>query len=347
MFIDARLRWFLLVTLLCTAAVAAQQKSPLTQAGNGKIYLDVVVSRKSGPPVPGLQQQDFTLLDNKTPQTITSFEAVSGREAHLQVILVIDEVNTGYEVVAYERGEINKFLRADGGHLAYPIALAVLTDQGVKVEGNFSLDGNALSALLNRDNAGLRDVGRSSGYYGAAERWQFSLQALSQLVASAARLPGRKVMLWVSPGWPLLSGVRTDLDSKQQRQIFTNIVSLSTRLQQGRITLYSIDPLSAAEPVARELYYQAFLKGVNKPSQVQLGDLGLQVLAIQSGGLALHISNHVAGLLQQCLSDTAPYYRISFDAPRAERPDEFHHLEIKLAEHGLTARTRQGYYAQP
>jgi VWFA-related protein len=347
MLIDIRLSRFLLVILLCSTAASAQQVGSVNQAGNGKMYFDVVVTRKSGPPVAGLQQQDFMLLDNKKPQTITSFKIVTGREAHLNIILVADAVNTGYSLIAYERSEIDKFLRADGGRLAYPTALTVLTDRGIKTEGNFSLDGNALSALLDQNNSGLRVVGRSAGYYGAAEQLQLSLQAFSQLVAGASRLPGRKVMVWISPGWPLMSGVRTQLNSKQQRQIFANIVDLSTRLMQGRITLYSVDPLGAGESVMRDSFYKEFLKGVSKPSQVQLGDLGLQVLAVQSGGLVGHLGNHIAGMLQDCITDSVPYYEISFDAPQAERPDEYHHLEIKLAERGLTARTRLGYYAQP
>ena len=52
-------------------------------------------------------------------------------------------------------------------------------------------------------------------------------------------------------------------------------------------------------------------------------------------------------LLRECLSDSAPYYEISFDLPPGDKRDEYHHLEIKLAKPGLTARTHQGYYAQP
>jgi VWFA-related protein len=309
--------------------------------------LDVVVTSKSGPPVTGLQQQDFALLDNKAPQTITSFQAVSGRQAPIEVILVIDAVNTTSQNVSYERMQIDKMLRAEGGHLANPITLAVFTDQGTQIVGNFSSDGNALSDSLDRDNIGLRAIGRSTGYYGAAERWQLSLQALRQLVASVAPRQGRKVMLWVSPGWPLLSGPNTELDSKQQQQVFANIVSLSTQILQVRVTLYSIDPLGAAESLMRTSYYKEFLKGISKPSQVNVGNLALPVLAIQSGGLALNFNNDVASLLRECLADTAPYYEISFDPAPAEQRDEYHHLEIQLAKPGLTARTRQGYYAQP
>ncbi len=338
---------FILVTLFCAAAALAQQNSPSAQASNGKIYLDVVVSRKSGPPIAGLEQQDFTVLDNKTPRTITSFKAVSGREAQLEAIVVIDEVNIDYTVLAYTRNEVSQFLRADAGRLAYPTVLTVLTDKGLQLVGNASTDGNALSASLNQDRAGLRVIPRSAGYYGAGERLQVSVGSLHQLVGSAARMPGRKIILWVSPGWPLMSGVRTQLDSKQQKQLFANIVDLSTELRLDRETLYAVDPLSAAESVARDSYYQAFLKGVSKPSQVQLGDLGLQVVAEQSGGLTLHLSSHLSGLLEQALADSAPYYEISFDAPQGARPNEYHRLVVKVAKPGLTARTRQGYYAQP
>jgi VWFA-related protein len=347
MFIGSRLGCFLILFLFCIAATSAQEDFPQARPANENIHLDVVVTARSGPPVAGLQRQDFTVLDNKTPRTMTSFKAVTGRDASIGAILVIDAVNIDYDRVAYARTEIDKFLRAEGGHLAYPIALAVLTDKGVQIVQNFSSDGNSLSASLNRDDIGLRSIGRTGGYYGDTERLQISLQALRQLVAGEVGLPGRKIMLWVSPGWPFLSGVNTDLGSKQQQQVFKDIVSLSTQLRQGRITLYSFDPLGASEALTRDSYYKDFLKGISKPSQVYLGDLGLQVLAIQSGGLAFNSTNDITGLLQKCLADLVPYYEISFDSSPAGHPDEYHQLEIKLARPGLTARTRQGYYAQP
>jgi hypothetical protein len=40
--------------------------------------LDVLVTDISGRPVAGLEQKDFTLLDNKKPRPILSFRAVDG-----------------------------------------------------------------------------------------------------------------------------------------------------------------------------------------------------------------------------------------------------------------------------
>ena len=337
----------LLVTpLLCTSVLFAQQNIPPTSAPESRIDLDVVVTPKSGPPVADLQQQDFTIFDNKTPRQITSFRAFSGSQDPVHVILVIDAVNAGYENIAYERGQIDKFLRANGGRLAQPMTLAFFTDTGTQIQQGFSTDGNGLSDSFDQYAVGLRNIRRSSQYQ-ASDRFQLSMNALREIAGQEANLPGRKMILWVSPGWPLLSGPGIQLDSKQQNQLFATIVGLSTQLRQARMTLYSVDPLGSSEGVGRTFYYQDFLKGISKPGQVSVGDLSLQVLATQSGGLALSSSNDVVSLLQKCLADTEAYYEMSFDTAPADHRDEYHNLVIQVEKPGLTARTRTGYYAQP
>ncbi len=341
-----RFVFLLLAPLLYTAVLPAQQNPQSTPSPASRIYLDVVVTPKSGPPVANLQQQDFAILDNKTPQQATSFQAFGGSREPVEVVLVIDAVNTSYQNLSYERGEIDKFLRANGGRLPQPMALAFFTDTGTQIQPSFSTDGNALSASLDQQVIGLRTIHRSSQWSGS-ERVQLSMKALGEIAVREADRPGRKLIFWISPGWPLLSGPRIELTSKQQDQLFATIVGFSTQLRQARITLYSIDPLGSGEGLGRTFYYQEFLKGVSKANQVVVGDLSLQVLATQSGGLALNSSNDVVSLLQQCLADTEAYYAISFDPAPADHRDEYHSLEIRLSKPGLTARTRQGYYAQP
>jgi VWFA-related protein len=350
MFSSARPLWiFLLVSMLYTGAASAQEPSRPTQPGADMINLDVVVTQKFGPPVSGLQQQDFTVLDNKVPQTILSFRALREREAPIEVVLVVDDVNTGLEHIALERSEINKFLRTDGGRLAQPIALAFLTDAGIKVQDEFSSDGNATSAALDQYSLGLHSILRSGGIYSAVERFQVSLKALFQLGTREAARPGRKIILWISPGWPLLSGpgVEEQMDAKQKQEIFNDVVSLSALLWQGRITLYSIDPLGTADFGGRAFRWEAFVKGISKPSQTEWGDLALQVIATQSGGLALTGSNDITASVKQCLADTHAYYEISFAPALDQKRDGYHHLEIHVADRKLTARTRQVYYTQP
>ncbi len=349
MFFNSRFGLFLLVTLLCAAQVSAGQNPAPNFPGDGNIHLDVVVTPKSGSPVNGLQQQDFTVLDNKVPQTILTFQAVRGRETPIEVLVVLDDVNTSLANVAYGRSEIDKFLRADGGQLAHPMALAFLTDDGLKVQDEFSSDGNELSTALDKSSLGLHSIRRSGGVYSAVERLQISLKALFELGTREAARPGRKIIVWISPGWPALSGpgVEEQLGAKQEQAIFDDVVRVSTMLREGQITLYSIDPLGSADFGGRAFRWEGFTKGISKPSQAEWGDLALQVISTQSGGLALTSGNDIAAFIRQCLVDAQAFYEISFAPPSDQRQDEYHQLEVHVAKPGLTARTRQGYYSQP
>jgi VWFA-related protein len=347
MAISTRLGRFLLLTLLASFVSSARQTGPHAATGNRRIYLDVVVTPKSGAPVSGLEQQDFTLLDNKAPLPIATFEALTSREAPIEVVLVIDAVNSPVGTVDVERIQVDKFLRAEGGHLLYPVAVDVFTDTGMQTVADFSSDGNALSTALQQANIGLRVIGRSGGFYGAADRLQLSVNALRQLSAKLGADQRRKIILWISPGWPFLPGAGAQMDSKQHEQVFANIVGLSALLEQTHVTLYSIDPRGAGESPLAGSYYEDYVKGITKPNQAEFGNMALQVIAVQSGGLAFNSSNDIAGMLQECISKSAPYYEISFYPARAEKPNEYHHIEMKVGKPGLTARSRQGYYGQP
>jgi VWFA-related protein len=345
----------LLALAVCATLARAQQSAspalqpgPPAQAGPQKIDLDVVVTPKSGKhdqPVAGLQKQDFTVLDDNTSVPITSFQALGGPQAPVDVLLLVDAVNTNITNLAFERQQIDKFLRANGGHLAHPVELAIFTDTGTQVQQGYSSDGNQLAASLDKSDIGLRQVRRDTQYQGQ-DRFNLSINTLHSLIARESQLPGRKLIFWISPGWPLLSGPRVQLDNKQQQQIYSQVVALSTALRRANITLYSIDSLGTGQNVQQEFYYQSFLKGVKTPRQADLADLSLQVLADQTGGLVLHASNDLASHLEQAMEDTTAYYHISFEAPPSEQPG-YHSIEVKLATPGLVARTRTGYYAGP
>lgn len=335
---------------LCATAIPAQQPLPQNippaNPHSNRMQLDVVVTPRSGPPVAGLHKEDFTVLDNSVDQPITYFEPLSGPQAPEEVILLIDAVNTNFSNIAFERNQIEKFLKSNGGHLAHPVSLAIFTDAGIEIQQGPSLDGNQLSASLHQFQIGLREIRRSS-VYGSEDRFDLSIKTLQSMVAKEAARPGRKIIFWISPGWPLLSSPRIQLDARQQQQIYSEITGISTALRHGDITLYSIDPLGTGQNVEWEFDYEQFLKGVKNPGQVQLGNLALQVLAVQSGGLALSASNDIVAQLQKCMTETTAYYRIAYDAPPPEHPDEYHPIAVKVSGPGLTARTRTGYYAAP
>ncbi|MGA8940172.1 MAG: VWA domain-containing protein [Acidobacteriaceae bacterium] len=334
------------------AGRAQQDASSGLQARQGPpsrtVHLDVLVTHKGGEgeAVAGLQAKDFTLLDDKKPQEITSFVAVDAEKDPVEAILLIDDVNTPYTVIAQERIQIGKFLRANGGKLALPLTLAVLTDTGVQMQGGYSRDGNAVAASLDKYTIGLRSIGRSAGTNGESDQLDESLKAVRTLATYESQRPGRKIVLWVSPGWPLLSGPGINLMDKQQQMIFDEIIWLSTELRESQTTLYAVDPMGVDESVDRAVSYEAFKDAVKKRSQANFGNLALQVLALQTGGEVLN-STGVSGLLEQCVGENLAYYRISFEPPPTERRDVYHELKVAVGGPGLIAHTSTGYYAQP
>jgi VWFA-related protein len=327
------------------------ERHPTPQPGPDRlITLDVVVTDKAGNPVTGLQHQEFILLDDKQPQTIVSFRAADGSQVDdppQQVIFLIDAVNSSYRGVDLQRQQLEKYLRENTGPLPVPMSVVFLNDTSTQVQPTPTRDGNVILSALDQNKQGLRTVTRSQGFYGAVDRLQISLKALEELIAHEATQPGRKLMVWLSPGWPLLSGPAVQLSEKDQQMIFQTIVRLSGTMREARLTLYSVDPLGIDDPLGRSFYYETFVKGVGSANKVQDGDLGLQVLAAQSGGQVLSRNNDVAKSIANCTADAKAFYTISFNAPRADHPNEYHSLQVKVDKPKLTARTRTGYYAQP
>jgi VWFA-related protein len=313
------------------------------------ISLDVVVIDKSGTPVPGLQQSDFTVIDNKLPQKLTSFQAFENTSANppTEVVLLLDRVNTPFDQFSLERSELKKFLGRNGGKLDQPTSLVVLSDRG-----SDSLpptrDGNAVAAAIDRIDTGLRTINRSQGVYGGMERFQMSLSWMLSATAVFAQRPGRKMMIWISPGWPILSGPNMQLTAKDEQGLFRDAVNVSTALRQAHVVLYSIDPAGVADAATlRTSYYKEFLKGVTRPRGMQAGNLALQVLVEQSGGRVMNSGNDLAKEVAACVGDAEAWYTLSFDPPAADGPDEYHALEVKTGRKGLTVRTRAGYYDEP
>jgi VWFA-related protein len=337
-----RARSYALILFLCCPA------SPdfAGQGGGRQISLDVVVTEHSGNPVTGLQEQDFTVLDDKQPQKIVSFRSGGSGDSQLQAMTVIDTINSGFQAIAYQRDELEKFLRQNGSELPLPMSLALLPPPP-NSPSETTRDGNVLVNDLESQQWGLRNIRRSQGFYGGVERVQNSLDALNHVLSYEATQPGRKVVIWLGPGWPLLSGPNVLLSGKDQEFLFHTLVRLTTAMQEARVTLYNIYSPADMNGLGRAFYYETFLKGVRSAGQIQNGNLGLQVFAVQSGGQVLNRTNDITGAIGACLEEARTSYTLTFESAPASRPDEYHSLQVKVDRPKVTARTSTGYYAEP
>lgn len=325
----------------------APSAAPAAAPAGGQISIDVEVTDKSGKPVAGLGQADFTLLDNNQPASLLNFQAIDAKGAtadRVHVVIVLDAINIPIMAIAREREQLTEFLKQNGGELSNPASIAILADTGLKAAQGSTRDGNALLAVLEKTQSELRTIGRSGGFWGDSERLQSSLTQLSQLVSFESSQSGRKLIVFLSPGWPLLPRAGDEAGMKQRIALFNNIVQLENSLREGNITLYSLDPSNIGSSDA--FYYQTFLKPVTKVIQAEYAHLGLQVLAVHSGGLAQVTGNDILGDLNRAFLDATQYYTLTFPAPAPGKNTDYHALRVQVDKPGLVARTSAGYYVK-
>jgi len=324
-------------------------------APEGRIQLDVMVTDAADKPVTGLQPWDLKLLDNGQPSKILSFRAFNDStikpDPPVEVILVIDTANLPFQQVAFVRQELDQFLHENGGHLKQPVSLILLSEAGIRVQPRPSVDGNALSGVVQQIKGSIRTIDSAMGGEGLLERFQLSVREMENIAENEARKPGRKLLVWVGPGWPILN--RQELghySEKDQRRYFDGIVELSTQLREARVVLYSVAPGNAGAGGTNSNYtflYQNYLKAVKSAREADTGNLALKVLVTQTGGRILGPDNDLAGQIDRCVADANVFYRISFNPPTAEHADEYHDLKVQVGQPGLTARTNTAYYNQP
>jgi VWFA-related protein len=329
--------------------VPAAPSGPAASAAtpSGRISIDVVVTDKTGKPISGLEPGEFTLLDNGQPVKALEVHPVQAQgptasQAH--VVIVVDAINTGVNVVAREREQLGEFLKENGGELENPTSIAVLSERGLKVENGSTQDGKNLLASLDKTDSELRVEGRNTGFYGASDRLEQSLGQLSQLAAFEGSQPGRKLLLFISPGWALFARASDYEDLKQRAWVFNSVVQLTNGLREARVTLYTIGPFELGR--SNPFYYQSYLKPITKPSQGEYPYLALQVLSEHTGGRVFVNGNDIRGEIDQAVRDAAAWYTLTFDAAPPGPNTEYHALRVQLDKAGLMVRTTAGYYVK-
>jgi len=312
-----------------------------------RIILDVVVTDQSGKPVSGLQKTAFSLLDNNQPQPIVSFKEVDGRSANPppHIIFMLDILNGSFEEVAYQVKAVKKYLEQDKGQLSFPTSIAVLSEAGIN-SGHASRDRAALIGQLKKVQMPLPTLGFPEGYN--AQRFHQSVQSLTHLVVEQEDVPGRVLLIWMGPGWPMLSDGPYPGTPRDKRDFFGEILNLSAGFLDAQMTIDTISSPSMMRDSERpRAYYKPFLQGAQKVDQADPADLALPVLAYQSGGLVLEDDKALEAGIAGCISDLDSYYVLAFDSLRSSQDNEYHALRITLDEPKLSARTNASYYARP
>jgi VWFA-related protein len=349
-------------------------------AANHRILLNVQVTDPSGHAVTGLDAQDFTLQINHQLEAITSFQAVKdgGATAHAHAFFVIDMLNNSTHDLANAHQAIEK-LAGSAKLLPLSTSLVVLTEKGTQVSSasrnaeevateleratrNFHLidctaDWNNAALGTAISITSLDDIDRALNREKTAdwirnclnEKYQLSFTALLDFAHQQHRVPGRSILIWIGPGWPILSGPEFIPDTPDVRQsFFANLVQVSTELREGQVTLDAVS-WPASSPIAKlnSSDLETLMRGTSTAAQASARSVAMPVLAHISGGQVYMHEKNLTPELAACLADANSYYVLGFDSVPSKGPDEFRAIEVTVNKPGVTLRTNTAYFAQP
>lgn len=351
----------------------SHQERELRYQTQHRIILNVHVSDASGKPSTQLKESDFTLIDDQKPHKLVDFRAVkgSGENEATHVILVFDVLNTSIRQLRYLVKETEKYLRQGDGPLDYPMTIGLFSGAGVDA-GQPSRDRSTLLDEIRRRAADLHTTGCVEGgtadeiapfpsVMGAGgirastrglacknQRFVSSVTALRRLAEEQVDIPGRAIIIWTGPGWPMLTDRGFSPDTPEMKEnFFSQLVNVSTALREAQITLDAVAlPGTTSDPDSPHALDIDFFEGVSTQDKVRAGNLGLHALAHQTGGQILASSNDIARDLAACIADAASYYVLTFDSPPAAAFGEYHSLAVQVDRPDLRVRTNTLYYAE-
>jgi len=190
----------------------------------------------------------------------------------------------------------------------------------------------------------------------------FSIDAIRELVSSLAGLPGRKAVLYVSDGVPMIpaediffaiqqkytgSGAMTRVTQFDASRRFEE---LAAHANANRVSFYTIDAaglrVSSATDVSNFGRGQAGSLNYLDSVRTQNLQAPLQMLAEETGGRAIINSNRVGPQLERVAQDFRHYYSLGY-SPGHSGDGRYYKIEVKLKEQAArkkyTVRHRTGY----
>jgi VWFA-related protein len=181
-----------------------------------------------------------------------------------------------------------------------------------------------------------------------------AIDSLRELVRSQEKLPGRKVILYLSDGLTFPVDRRDAVD---------HLISFANRTG---VAFYTIDTrglttedpmmtaLSAAERAGAESSAQRAdpANGHNEDDDVGLTTVAntpenLRELAEATGGFAVTNTNEIAVPMQRMMEDIRTHYELAYTPTSTNYDGRFHKIEVRVSRLKVTVQTRKGYFALP
>jgi len=336
---------------LASAAFGAAPVAPTIEVYTRETIVDVTVTDARGNPIRGLTRNDFTISEDKKPQPTRGFSesdvATASAPAPLQPIaptvhsndrpaaigvgpaniILIDALHSNFANVARCISAVDGFIsRMRPGT---PVALFSLTQGGLHMMQGLTADPALLHEALDQT---ITEVGADQPPY--ITNWSV-VEALDQIAAYVASIPGRKNLFWLTPDmvvhltrdggweWP-------DVDDMT---IVHRLMDTYERFTAEQVAVSPVDSTGVA-PMKTYL-----------PKEVEVSERMLEAeeVAEQSGGIAVHNTNDLATGIADAVDRLSSYYTLSYIPPRSKPDGHYHTIQVTTNIPGAKLLYRVGY----
>jgi VWFA-related protein len=332
------------------------------------VVLDVVVLDKAGHPLSGLDRSQFSVTEDRVPQTIRSFDPPLGHsmppgsEIHALVhgavdlerignapvnILVFDELNTSWDGTAYARLQMQRFLKSQPDVLPVPTLLLVAGDSRFAVLHDYT---QSRAELLESVRKYLPQypfqMMRGSSGNTNIEVLEKTLGTLSQIAESTRGTPGRKNVIWVGAGYPSINTATLKFDDEEK--LMAVIRRVTDRMLSARVTLFMVDPQGVQTGTQDSGIAGddgTFVQTVGSELGPFTGSLDFATFALTTGGEIFASRNDVDAAIGESIADGGVYYTLSYvPTNSSEDPTKYRNIHVRLKDPSLHAVTRDGYF---
>ena len=267
------------------------------------VNVDVLVTTKDGQTIPGLQKENFKILEDGTPQQITSFNQT---EAPMTAVLLIEFASSPMfhqlQQYAYLYDALNAAYTFAGGLKKDDYVAVVCYDMNPKILVDFTQDKRAIMGALNM----LRIPGFS-------ERNLFD--AMFDTLDRIDRIDGKKYIILVSSGADTFSKITLDQTLKKIK---------STK----DVTIY---PISIGWQYREAVQARSLGNGVRDISWLQ-NDNQMNTFAKLTGGRAYfpRFEAEMKDIFHDISADIRNQYSISYHPTNTKLDGTYRKLKVEL-----------------
>ncbi len=364
----------------------ANLNTPPLRVTSRLVQVTVTVQDKDGHPVTGLAKDDFKIFDQGQPQQIAAFSAQTSRvtgnasapaspnffsnrlaqPADSQpplTVIVMDAFEAKYQdrywcTPICQLGpmfqQVRKFISQIGPQDR--VALYEIGEQ-LHLLQDFTNDANALRRGLDRGSEYAAQITYQWAVCQPLETEPHTMDALHEIAARLARVPGRKNLIVLSHGFPPipLNDGGTEITNR-------NIDNSAKTLGNSDLPMTAIDTAGVyvtgvpIGPVPGGGGGTSLISaGGSTPSgggghglcpAPHLRDFDYSKdLAERSGGRAISETNDITGAMRRVMDDYSATYLLSYYPDHNKWNGEFREIKVKVDRPGIEVHARNGYYA--